>query len=113
MQCGKLKTYMETGRVVFLPVRSIRPNPGQPRRIFEESGLEELADSIRIHGILQPLSVRRVGISYELIARRTAAAGSTAGGAGGGAVPADEHGRHPVRGRGAGGKSPAAGFGFY
>ncbi len=68
MQCGKLKTYMETGRVVFLPVRSIRPNPGQPRRIFEESGLEELADSIRIHGILQPLSVRRVGISYELIA---------------------------------------------
>lgn len=68
MQCGKLKTYMETGRVVFLPVRSIRPNPGQPRRIFEESGLEELADSIRLHGILQPLSVRRVGISYELIA---------------------------------------------
>ena len=68
MQCQKLKTYMETGRVVFLPARSIRPNPAQPRKIFRQEALEELADSIRQHGILQPLSVRRVGISYELIA---------------------------------------------
>ena len=67
MQCQKLKTYMETGRVVFLPVRSIRPNPAQPRKIFEETTLDELADSIRQHGILQPLSVRRQGNSYELI----------------------------------------------
>ena len=68
MQCQKLKTYMETGRVVFLPPRSIRPNPSQPRKIFREDALEELADSIRRHGILQPLSVRRVGNTYELIA---------------------------------------------
>jgi ParB family chromosome partitioning protein len=67
MQCQKLKTYMETGRVVFLPVRSIRPNPAQPRKIFREEALDELADSIRQHGILQPLSVRRAGNSYELI----------------------------------------------
>ena len=67
MQCQKLKTYMETGRVVFLPVRSIRPNPAQPRKIFREEALDELADSIRQHGILQPLSVRRVGTAYELI----------------------------------------------
>ena len=67
MQCQKLKTYMETGRVVFLPVRSIRPNPAQPRKIFEETALDELADSIRQHGILQPLSVRRQGNIYELI----------------------------------------------
>ena len=67
MQCQKLKTYMETGRVVFLPVRSIRPNPAQPRKIFEEAALDELADSIRQHGILQPLSVRRQGNAYELI----------------------------------------------
>ena len=67
MQCQKLKTYMETGRVVFLPVRSIRPNPSQPRKIFDEGALDELADSIRQHGILQPLSVRRQGNSYELI----------------------------------------------
>ena len=68
MQCQKLKTYMETGRVVFLPARAIKPNPAQPRKIFREDALQELAESIRQHGILQPLSVRRVGISYELIA---------------------------------------------
>lgn len=67
MQCQKLKTYMETGRVVFLPVKAIRPNPAQPRKIFREESLDELADSIRQHGILQPLSVRRQGNSYELI----------------------------------------------
>ena len=61
MQCQKLKTYMETGRVMFLPARAIRPNPAQPRKIFREDALCELADSIRQHGILQPLSVRRTG----------------------------------------------------
>ena len=68
MQCQKLKTYMETGRVVFLPARSISPNPAQPRKIFREEALDELADSIRQHGILQPLSVRRSGGGYTLIA---------------------------------------------
>ncbi len=69
MQCQKLKTYMETGRVIFLPARSIRPNPAQPRKIFRQEALDELAESIRRHGILQPLSVRRAGAgSYELIA---------------------------------------------
>ena len=68
MQCQKLKTYMETGRVVFLPARAIKPNPAQPRKIFREDALSELAESIRLHGILQPLSVRRVGVTYELIA---------------------------------------------
>ena len=68
MQCQKLKTYMETGRVVFLPARSIRPNPAQPRKIFRPEALDELSDSIRQHGILQPLSVRRSGNGYELIA---------------------------------------------
>ena len=68
MQCQKLKTYMETGRVVFLPVNAIRPNPAQPRKLFAQQALEELAESIRVHGVLQPLSVRRVGAVYELIA---------------------------------------------
>lgn len=68
MQCQKLKTYMETGRVVFLPARAIRPNPAQPRKIFCPEAMTELAESIRRHGILQPLSVRRVGLNYELIA---------------------------------------------
>ena len=44
MQCQKLKTYMESGRVVFLPPKGIQSNPGQPRQVFEEAGLAELAD---------------------------------------------------------------------
>ena len=68
MQCQKLKTYMETGRVVFLPARSIRPNPAQPRKVFRTDAMAELSESIRRHGVLQPLSVRRSGSGYELIA---------------------------------------------
>ena len=68
MQCQKLKTYMESGRVMFLPAKAIRPNPGQPRQVFSEEALSELTESIRQHGILQPISVRRVGTGYELIA---------------------------------------------
>ena len=80
MQCQKLKTYMETGRVVFLPARAIRPNPAQPRTLFREESLDELTESIRQHGILQPLSVRRVGTTYELIAgERRLRAGIQAG----------------------------------
>ena len=67
MQCQKLKTYMETGRVVFLPAKNIVPNPAQPRKIFQEEALSELSASILRHGILQPLSVRRVGTQYQLI----------------------------------------------
>ena len=80
MQCQKLKTYMETGRVVFLPAKAIRPNPSQPRKVFREEQLQELAQSIRQHGILQPLTVRRVGVGYELIAgERRLRAGQLAG----------------------------------
>ena len=80
MQCQKLKTYMETGRVVFLPAKAIHPNPNQPRKLFRETPLDELAESIRRHGILQPLSVRRVGAGYELIAgERRLRAGIQAG----------------------------------
>ena len=67
MQCQKIKTYMETGRVVFLPVGAIRANPAQPRRVFSEEQLDELCQSVRRHGILQPLSVRRCEGGYELI----------------------------------------------
>ncbi len=80
MQCQKIRTYMETGRVIFLPAKNIRPNPAQPRTVFREDALQELSESIRKHGILQPLSVRRVGSSYELIAgERRLRAGILAG----------------------------------
>ncbi len=60
------------------PIGSITRNPSQPRQEFEREGLEELAASIREHGILQPLLVRAQGSGgYELIAgeRRWRAAG--------------------------------------
>ena len=50
-----------------LPIASIDPNPDQPRRVFAEAELESLASSIRIHGVLQPVVVRRAGDRYELI----------------------------------------------
>ena len=45
MQCQKLKTYMETGRVIFLPARTIATNPDQPRKVFQEAALQELGYS--------------------------------------------------------------------
>lgn len=55
-------------RVQYIPLGRIRPNPQQPRRSFDEEGLAELAASIRSCGILQPLTVRRAGGGYELVA---------------------------------------------
>ena len=55
-------------RVQYIPLGRIRPNPQQPRRSFDEEGLAELAASIRSCGILQPLTVRRAGEGYALVA---------------------------------------------
>ena len=57
-----------SARVQYLPVEQIRPNPGQPRKEFDQAALRELAESIRTFGILQPLTVRRAGREYELVA---------------------------------------------
>ncbi len=50
-----------------LPIDRIDPNPDQPRRVFDAAQLEELAGSIRRHGVLQPVVVRRSGVRYQLI----------------------------------------------
>ena len=62
------KGLFDNGKVMFLPVDSILPNPEQPRRHFEPDQLEELAASIREMGLLQPLTVRRKEGSWELVA---------------------------------------------
>ena len=59
---------MESGRVLYLPIGQLRPNPSQPRRIFEAEGLRELSSSIEQYGILQPLTVRRTSTGFELVA---------------------------------------------
>ena len=51
-----------------IPVERILPNPAQPRLSYEEESLTELADSIREHGVLQPILVRPVGHQFQLIA---------------------------------------------
>ena len=52
-----------------LPVGAIKPNPHQPRRQFEPEELRELGESIRLYGILQPLTVRKTGpTTFELVA---------------------------------------------
>ena len=56
-------------RLVYLPAEDILPNPYQPRKSFDDDGLEELADSIEQVGLIQPLVVRQlVGGKYELVA---------------------------------------------
>ena len=67
----------QSNRIHMLPIERITPNPRQPRRHFPEQPLRELADSIRQHGVLQPLSVQKADGAYVLVAgeRRLRAAG--------------------------------------
>ncbi len=62
------KGLFDSGRVLFLPVEAIHPNPHQPRSRFTQPELEELANSIRALGVLQPLTVRRRDGHWELVA---------------------------------------------
>lgn len=60
-----------------IPINEIEANPFQPREDFEEEELEELVESIKVHGIIQPVTVRKIGYGkYQLISgeRRTRAA---------------------------------------
>ena len=51
-----------------LPLSDIQPNKGQPRKNFDEDALNELADSIKQNGVLQPILVRKKGQKYEIVA---------------------------------------------
>ena len=76
MQATK-NTLFQSGRIHMLHIERISPNPRQPRRHFPEQPLRELADSIRQHGVLQPLTVQKTPGGYVLVAgeRRLRAAG--------------------------------------
>ena len=56
------------GRPAELDIDLLTPNPTQPRTQMEEPALEELAQSIRGHGVIQPILVRRVGDRTEIVA---------------------------------------------
>ncbi|MDR1620420.1 MAG: ParB/RepB/Spo0J family partition protein [Clostridiales bacterium] len=55
-------------RLLKLPVCDILPNPNQPRKTFDETGIEELAQSIKQVGLIQPVVVRQTGAGYVLVA---------------------------------------------
>jgi ParB family chromosome partitioning protein len=56
------------GTIAMIPVKNIEANPFQPRTDFEETALQELVDSIKEHGIIQPVTVRKLGFDkYQLI----------------------------------------------
>ena len=65
----------EKSDIVEIPLTEIRSNPYQPRKEFDEQSLQEFADSIKEHGVIQPIIVKKSIKGYELIAgeRRTRA----------------------------------------
>lgn len=58
----------KANRISYIKVTDIVRNPSQPRKVFSAAQIQSLAESIRENGLLQPLSVRRLGKTYELIA---------------------------------------------
>lgn len=63
-----VKEKTDEQKVLLISTEQIRPNPHQPRSVFPDPDLRQLADSIRQNGILQPLTVRQRGEIFELIA---------------------------------------------
>ena len=57
-------------KIIQVPIEDIIPNRFQPRLAFDEEGLKELSESIKQHGIIQPLVLRRLGDKYEIIAEK-------------------------------------------
>ncbi|GAB1475971.1 ParB/RepB/Spo0J family partition protein [Bacillota bacterium] len=58
----------KNGAIVLVDIHKIKPNQSQPRQSFSEEKLDELADSIKAHGIIQPLVLRESGTGYEIVA---------------------------------------------
>ncbi|MBD2848014.1 ParB/RepB/Spo0J family partition protein [Paenibacillus sp. IB182496] len=58
----------EDDKVVEVPLEQLRPNPYQPRKTFDDDSIRELAESIKQHGVIQPIIVRSVLKGYEIIA---------------------------------------------
>lgn len=59
---------MDSQKTIEIEITKIKTNPFQPRVIFDPEALKELVDSIKIHGVIQPIAVRKSGNAYELIA---------------------------------------------
>ena len=58
----------EDDKITEIPLSELRPNPYQPRKTFDEESIKELAESVKQHGVIQPIIVRSVLRGYEIIA---------------------------------------------
>lgn len=113
MQLLRKKGNFDSTRILFLPVDAIAPNPDQPRRVFAQQELDELAHSIQALGLLQPLTVRRSAQGgWELVAGERRLPGRPAGRSSGGPLPLPPD-RQPARlSAGPGGELTAEGPGL-
>lgn len=59
---------IETSGEKYINITLIEPNINQPRKAFKKEELEELSESIKLYGVLQPLIVKKIGAKYEIIA---------------------------------------------
>ena len=57
-----------TEEIIEIPIEELRPNPYQPRKVFDEEALNELADSIKEYGVFQPIIVKKSIKGYEIVA---------------------------------------------
>lgn len=57
----------ETEKVEQISLMDIKPNPYQPRKVFDEEAMKELSESIKEHGVLQPIILRKKGTKYEIV----------------------------------------------
>lgn len=65
----KLEKKDEQKNITYLNIDCVRPNPYQPRKQFSKTALEELCESIKQYGVIQPINVRKISINnYELVA---------------------------------------------
>jgi len=67
MQLIRKRGLYEASRIIYLPISEISANPDQPRRRMDTEEIQKLSESIEKYGVLQPLSVRRLGRGYELL----------------------------------------------
>jgi len=64
---NSIEQEVEEGQVIKLPISDVEPNKNQPRKLFDREKLTELSSSIAEHGLLQPITVRKVGERYQII----------------------------------------------
>ena len=67
-ESGETPETADRDRIIYVDINDIRPNSAQPRSVFDEDKLKELAGSIKANGVIQPLIVREAENGYELVA---------------------------------------------